>query len=235
MSQGVWFVVATIVLSILFLVSLIVVPVIQTIIEMKREKRTAKEIGKYCAKKTWYGGDSRKSFICGIIAIVVSFGVFGANIMMDSYKSLDGQISIISRIEEVEGVITPHGDRIDCIATIQNSGNNLVSIKGVYLVLGDGQRIELSKTNDLENDKDDNYFENVVAYGRPINKGEAVQLKLSIEGFDKDKLIDKSLAKCIVEDTSGQTYPLVIRPPYVTFTDSVVNQFTFAESPKQKV
>lgn len=63
-------------------------------------------------------------------------------------------------------------------------------------------------------------------YGFPVNNGEAVRLTLSIEGDEKEKIIqkvnDQGFKGCFVEDTSGESYKLYPSTINSTFGDADV-------------
>lgn len=77
---------------------------------------------------------------CGVV--IAALALF-AGILFDSYKHLEGEFTIWRMHETKDGQLAEHGDRMDVIATIQNSGNNPLSIERIYLALGDGKQVNL--------------------------------------------------------------------------------------------
>lgn len=147
---------------------------------------------------------------CGVV--IAALALF-AGILFDSYKHLEGELTIWRMYETKDGQLADHGDRMDIIAAIQNSGNNPLSIERIYLALGDGKEVNLLIDGEGEKVSSSNTRSSSLEYyGFPVNNGEAVRLTLSIEGDEKEEIIQKvnnqGFKGCFVEDTSGESYKL---------------------------
>lgn len=166
---------------------------------------------------------------CGVaIAVLALF----AGILFDSYKRLEGELTIWRIHETKGGQLADHGDRMDIIASIQNSGNNPLSIERIYLALGDGKEVNLLIDGEGEKANSTNTRSSSLEYyGFPVNNGEAVRLTLSIEGNEKEEIIQK-FKGCFVEDTSGESYKLKVKA-YSVASDSKTNYFSFASNSKE--
>lgn len=147
---------------------------------------------------------------CGVV--IAALALF-AGILFDSYKHLEGELTIWRMYETKDGQLADHCDRMDIIAAIQNSGNNPLSIERIYLALGDGKEVNLLIDGEEEKVSSSNTRSSSLEYyGFPVNNGEAVRLTLSIEGDEKEEIIQKvnnqGFKGCFVEDTSGESYKL---------------------------
>ena len=227
------FAISVIIVVILFflLVTRSVAYVIRVISGMRKSGCRLSDIKRYLLRRKSSSNSLLDSYFITLLTVATTFVVFIAGVQIDSYKSFEGQLTTISTIEKEEGNITTHGDRIDFIATIQNAGNNPISIKRICLVLDNKEEMELTTVSSSKNGADkESYFSNVGAYGLPVGKGEAVRLDLSVEGDTKEVLMGRTLDECFVEDTSGNTYPLEIKQPIYTASDSRINHFSLAEN-----
>ena len=170
---------------------------------------------------------------CGLVIAVLALM---AGILFDSYKHLEGELAIWSMYETKDGQLADHGDRIDMIAAIQNTGNNPLSIERIYLTFGDGKEVNLLIDSEGEKANSNNARSSSLEYyGFPINNGEAVRLTLSIEGDEKEEIIQKAKDQgfsCFVEDTSGRFYKLEAKT-YSVASDSKTSYFSFAPNPKE--
>lgn len=171
---------------------------------------------------------------CGVV--IAALALF-AGILFDSYKHLEGELTIWRMYETKDGQLADHGDRMDIIAAIQNSGNNPLSIEKIYLALGDGKEVNLLIDGEGEKVSSSNTRSSSLEYyGFPINNGEAVRLTLSIEGDEKEEIIQKVNSQgfdgCFVEDTSDRSYKLEAKT-YSVASDSKTNYFSFAPNPKE--
>lgn len=171
---------------------------------------------------------------CGVV--IAALALF-AGILFDSYKHLEGELTIWRMYETKDGQLADHGDRMDIIAAIQNSGNNPLSIEKIYLALGDGKEVNLLIDGEGEKVSSSNTRSSSLEYyGFPINNGEAVRLTLSIEGDEKEEIIQKVNSQgfdgCFVEDTSDRSYKLEAKT-YSVASDRKTNYFSFAPNPKE--
>ena len=171
---------------------------------------------------------------CGVV--IAALALF-AGILFDSYKHLEGEPTIWRMYETKDGQLAEHGDRMDIIAAIQNSGNNPLSIERIYLALGDGKEVNLLIDGEGEKVSSSNTRSSSLEYyGFPVNNGEAVRLTLSIEGDEKEEIIQKvnnqGFKGCFVEDTSGESYKLETKV-YAAASDSKTNYFSFAPNPEE--
>lgn len=171
---------------------------------------------------------------CGVV--IAALALF-AGILFDSYKHLEGELTIWRMYETKDGQLADHGDRMDIIAAIQNSGNNPLSIEKIYLALGDGKEVNLLIDGEGEKVSSSNTRSSSLEYyGFPINNGEAVRLTLSIEGDEKEEIIQKvnnqGFKGCFVEDTSGKSYELETKV-YAAASDSKTSYFSFAPNPEE--
>lgn len=171
---------------------------------------------------------------CGVV--IAALALF-AGILFDSYKHLEGELTIWRMYETKDGQLADHGDRMDIIAAIQNSGNNPLSIERIYLALGDGKEVNLLIDGEGEKVSSSNTRSSSLEYyGFPINNGEAVRLTLSIEGDEKEEIIQKVNSQgfdgCFVEDTSDRSYKLEAKT-YSVASDRKTNYFSFAPNPKE--
>lgn len=187
----------------------------------------------FCKKQERLDKNAVMTF-CGA---VISVLVFVAGIQFDGYKHLEGELTIWSMYETEDGQLAEHGDRMDMIATIQNSGNTPLSIERIYLVLGDGKEVNLLINGEGEKANSKNTRSSSLEYyGFPVNNGEAVRLALSIEGDKKEEIIQKVNAQgfngCFVKDISGEPYKLEVKT-YLVASDSKTNYFSFAPNPKE--
>lgn len=180
---------------------------------------------------------SNQSAVVTFLGMIIAVLVLFAGILLDSYKHLEGELTIWSMYETEDGRLADHGDRMDMIAAIQNTGNNPVSIQKVYLAFEDGQQIDLLIEGTRENDNsDESVASSLKYYGFPVNTGEAVRFTLSVEGDKKEeisqKVNDQGFKGCFVEDTSGTSYKLDTTI-YLAASDRKINNFTFASNPKE--
>lgn len=171
---------------------------------------------------------------CGMVIAVLALV---AGIMFDGYKHLEGELTIWIIHETEDGQLADHGDRMDIIAAIQNSGNNPLSIEKIYLALGDGKEVNLLINDEgAKANSNNTRSSSLEQYGFPVNNGEAVRLALSIEGDEKEEIIqkanDQGFKGCFVEDTSGESYKLEVKT-YVAASDRKTNYFSFAPNPKE--
>lgn len=171
---------------------------------------------------------------CGVV--IAALALF-AGILFDSYKHLEGELTIWRMYETKDGQLADHGDRMDIIAAIQNSGNNPLSIERIYLALGDGKEVNLLIDGEGEKVSSSNTRSSSLEYyGFPVNNGEAVRLTLSIEGDEKEEIIQKVNSQgfdgCFVEDTSDRSYKLEAKT-YSVASDRKTNYFSFAPNPKE--
>ena len=171
---------------------------------------------------------------CGVV--IAALALF-AGILFDSYKHLEGELTIWRMYETKDGQLAEYGDRMDIIAAIQNSGNNPLSIERIYLALGDGKEVNLLIDGEGEKVSSSNTRSSSLEYyGFPVNNGEAVRLTLSIEGDEKEEIIQKvnnqGFEGCFVEDTSGKSYELETKV-YAAASDSKTNHFSFAPNPEE--
>lgn len=186
----------------------------------------------FCKKREKLGQSAVMTFFGMVIAVLALF----AGIMFDDYKHLEGELTIWSMYETEDGQLADHGDRMDMIAAIQNTGNNPLSIERIYLTFGDGKEVNLLIDGEGEKANSNNARSSSLEYyGFPINNGEAVRLILSIEGDEKEEIIQKAKDQglsCFVEDTSGRSYKLEAKT-YSVASDSKTNYFSFAPNPKE--
>lgn len=171
---------------------------------------------------------------CGVV--IAALALF-AGIMFDDYRHLEGELTIWIIHETEDGQLADHGDRMDIIAAIQNSGNNPLSIERIYLALGEGKEVNLLIDGEGEKANSNNARSSSLEYyGFPINNGEAVRLTLSIEGDEKEEIIQKVNSQgfdgCFVEDTSDRSYKLEAKT-YSVASDRKTNYFSFAPNPKE--
>lgn len=171
---------------------------------------------------------------CGVV--IAALALF-AGILFDSYKHLEGELTIWRMYETKDGQLAEHGDRMDIIAAIQNSGNNPLSIERIYLALGDEKQVNLLIDGEGEKVNSSNTRgSSLEYYGFPVNNGEAVRLTLSIEGDEKEEIIQKVNSQgfdgCFVEDTSDRFYKLEAKT-YSVASDRKTNYFSFAPNPKE--
>lgn len=187
----------------------------------------------FCKKREKLGQSAVMTFFGMVIAVLALV----AGIMFDDYKHLEGELTIWSMYETEDGQLADHGDRMDMIAAIQNTGNNPLSIERIYLTFGDGKEVNLLIDGEGEKVNSNNTRSSGLEYyGFPINNGEAVRLTLSIEGDEKEEIIQKVNSQgfdgCFVEDTSGRSYKLEAKT-YSAASDRKTNYFSFAPNPKE--
>lgn len=187
----------------------------------------------FCKKREKLGQSAVMPFFGMVIAVLALF----AGIMFDDYKHLEGELTIWSMYETEDGQLADHGDRMDMIAAIQNTGNNPLSIERIYLTFGDGKEVNLLIDGEGEKVNSNNTRSSGLEYyGFPINNGEAVRLTLSIEGDEKEEIIQKLNSQgfngCFVEDTSDRSYKLEAKT-YSVASDRKTNYFSFAPNPKE--
>lgn len=180
---------------------------------------------------------SNQSAVVTFLGMIIAVLVLFAGILFDSYKHLEGELTIWSMYETEDGQLADHGDRMDMIAAIQNTGNNPVSIQKVYLAFEDGQQIDLLIEGTRENDNSDkSVASSLKYYGFPVNTGEAARFTLSVERDKKEEISqkanDQGFKGCFVEDTSGVSYKLETAI-YLAASDSKTNYFSFAPNPKE--
>lgn len=171
---------------------------------------------------------------CGMVIAVLALV---AGIMFDGHKHLEGEFTIWMIHETEDGRLADHGDRMDIIATIQNSENNPLSIERIYLAFGDGKQVDFLIDGEGEKaDSNNTKSSNLKYYGFPVNNGEAVRLTLSIKGDEKEEIIqkanDQGFKGCFAEDTSGESYRLEVKT-YTAASDRKTNYFSFAPNPKE--
>lgn len=171
---------------------------------------------------------------CGVV--IAALALF-AGILFDSYKHLEGELTIWNMYQTEDGQLADHGDRMEIIATIQNSGNNPLSIERIYLALGDGKEVNLLIDDEGAKANSNNArSSSLEQYGFPVNNGEAVRLALSIEGDEKEEIVqkakDQGFKGCFVEDTSGESYKLEVKT-YAAASDRKTNYFSFASNSKE--
>lgn len=184
-------------------------------------------------KREKLGQSAVMTFFGMVIAALALF----AGIMFDDYKHLEGELTIWSMYKTEDGQLADHGDRMDMIAAIQNTGNNPLSIERIYLTFGDGKEVNLLIDGEGEKANSNNARSSSLEYyGFPINNGEAVRLTLSIEGDEKEEIIQKVNSQgfdgCFVEDTSDRSYKLEAKT-YSVASDRKTNYFSFAPNPKE--
>ena len=184
-------------------------------------------------KREKFGKSALMTFFGMVIAVLALF----AGIMFDDYRHLEGELTIWIIHETEDGQLADHGDRMDIIAAIQNSGNNPLSIERIYLALGEGKEVNLLIDGEGEKANSNNARSSSLEYyGFPINNGEAVRLTLSIEGDEKEEIIQKVNSQgfdgCFVEDTSDRSYKLEAKT-YSVASDRKTNYFSFAPNPKE--
>lgn len=184
-------------------------------------------------KREKLGKSALMTFFGMVIAVLALF----AGIMFDDYRHLEGELTIWIIHETEDGQLADHGDRMDIIAAIQNSGNNPLSIERIYLALGEGKEVNLLIDGEGEKANSNNARSSSLEYyGFPINNGEAVRLTLSIEGDEKEEIIQKVNSQgfdgCFVEDTSDKSYELETKV-YAAASDSKTSYFSFAPNPEE--
>lgn len=169
---------------------------------------------------------SETNTLLAALAIICTVCFSIAGVIVQTSRSLTGQLITITFNENSPD---KNSNGIRFVASIQNDGQNPVSIQQVYVILNGNEEIELSVTNDEQNSTNANgYFFNASSFGLPVGVGEAVRIDLVMRDHEERDLQNATLTACYVVDTLGKKYPLKLLRPYATAEYSKSNEFILA-------